>query len=151
MDVEKFKFKEISMSVNHFTLQGRFTADPVSRQTASGKNVSNFTIAWSEKFGQTENKLFMRCTAWEKTADNICKFFKKGSPIVVEGGLKSRDYTNKEGQKVQTTEMDVRTFHFEPKNEGTNNNQSQPQQQSSAQPDEMQGDPMNEQMPWEDR
>ena len=57
--------------VNKFILQGRLTADPELKQTQSGVSCANLTIAWSEKYKETETKCFQRCKAWRSTADFI--------------------------------------------------------------------------------
>ena len=50
--------------LNHMTLQGRLCADPELRNTQSGVSVCSFRVAWSEKYKETETKLFLNCTAW---------------------------------------------------------------------------------------
>lgn len=98
--------------LNHMTLQGRLCADPELRNTQSGVSVCSFRVAWSEKYKETETKLFLNCTAWRGTGEMVSKYFSKGKEIVVEGKLSTRDWTDKEGGKRTTNEMTVERVHF---------------------------------------
>ena len=98
--------------VNKLILQGRLVADPELRQTTSGTHVCNFRVAWSEKYKETETKLFLSCTAWRGTGEMIAKHFSKGKEIILEGKLSTRSYTDKNGQDRQTTELTVEHAHF---------------------------------------
>lgn len=98
--------------LNHMTLQGRLTRDPELRYTQSETPVCSFTVAWSEKYKETETKLFLNCTAWRGTGEMVSKYFSKGNEIVVEGKLSTREWTGKEGGKRITNEMTVERVHF---------------------------------------
>ena len=98
--------------INRMTLQGRLTKDPEFKQTKSGTPVATFTVAWSEKYGETEKKLFLPCVAWNNSAVFICNYFTKGSEIIVEGGLTTRKWTNEEGVSREIIEMTVERMHF---------------------------------------
>ena len=80
--------------MNVVILKGNITADPTNRKTETGKTVSNITIACQMAKDST---VFVRCTAWEKTAEAIIKYFKKGNPILVNGEL--RTAKDKEGHE----------------------------------------------------
>lgn len=84
--------------VNKFILQGRLTADPELKQTQSGVSCANLTIAWSEKYKETETKCFQRCKAWRSTADFISKYFTKGQEIIVVGKMVTESW-EKDSQK----------------------------------------------------
>jgi len=88
-------------------LQGRLVRDPETHTTKTGISVSSFTIAWSEKRGETETKLFLPCTAWRGTGEFISKYFKKGQQIIVRGKIASRDWEDREGNKRQNIELTV--------------------------------------------
>ena len=98
--------------LNHMTLQGRLTRDPELRYTQSETPVCSFTVAWSEKYKETETKLFLNCTAWRGTVEMVSKYFSKGKEIIVEGKLNTREWTDKEGGKRTTNEMTVERVHF---------------------------------------
>lgn len=98
--------------INHMTLQGRLTRDPELKTTNSGVSVCSVTVAWSERHGENENKLFMPVTAWRGTAEMLAKYFAKGREIVVEGRVKQREWTDNDGNKRQVIEMQADRVHF---------------------------------------
>ncbi len=100
------------MSINKTIVQGRMVRNPDMRHTQSGKAVCSFTVAWSEKFGETENKLFLPCVVWDKHAEFVGKHFGKGQEIIVEGRLGSRQWTDKDGNKREIVELTVDRAHF---------------------------------------
>ena len=97
--------------LNHSVIMGRFVRDPEIRRTNSGKAVTSFTIA-CDKPGKDSGASFIECVAWEKTAEFISNYFEKGSAIIVEGRLESRQYEAKDGQKRSVTEVVVSQAHF---------------------------------------
>lgn len=97
--------------VNNTILQGRLTADVELKTTQSGANVCGFTVAWSEKYGEIEKKCFLRCTAWQKTAEFINKYFVKGQEIIVEGKLNTEEWEDDNGKKSRTV-LSVEKAHF---------------------------------------
>ena len=97
--------------LNHSVIMGRLVRDPEIRRTNSGKAVCSFTIA-CDKPGRDSGASFIDCVAWEKTADFIGNYFLKGSAIIVEGRLESRQYETKEGKKQTVTELVVTQAHF---------------------------------------
>lgn len=99
------------MALNHNVIMGRFVADPELRRTNTGKAVASFTLA-VDKPGKDSGASFIPCVAWDKTADFINNYFLKGSPIVVEGRLESRQYETKDGQKRTVMEVVVSQAHF---------------------------------------
>ena len=87
--------------LNVIAIQGRLAADPEMRQTTTGKRVCTFRIACDrgrkDANGNSQTD-WIPCTAWEKTAEFIYKYFQKGSMIAVDGRLQSRQYQDKNGQ-----------------------------------------------------
>lgn len=100
------------MSINRVALQGRLTRDPELRSTQNGKAVCSFTVAWSERSKDTEQKVFLNCVAWEKNAEFIAKHFQKGQELIAEGRLIARRYTDKEGREREVIEMILDRAHF---------------------------------------
>lgn len=98
--------------LNKTILQGRLTRDPELRTTQSGIFVASFTVAWSEKYKETETKCFLPCTAWRNTGEFVNKYFSKGQEIVVEGQIATREWEDKEGNKRPTLELTVDKAHF---------------------------------------
>ena len=103
------------MSLNKTTQMGRLVRDPETRYTPSGTAVVSFTIAVDRKFvkeGAKKTADFLKCEAWNKTAETIAKFFCKGKPIIVEGRLEQQEWTDKEGNKKDRTIIVVESFYF---------------------------------------
>lgn len=103
--------------VNRMILQGRLCADPEMRRTNNGTAVCSFRVAWSETVKDRETKLFLNCVAWQGTAEMICKYFRKGKELAVEGRLSTREYDDRDGNRRSVTEMTVDRVHFCGKNE----------------------------------
>lgn len=100
------------MSVNKTIIQGRLVRDPELRRTNSGTAVASFTVAWSEKYKETERKLFLPCVAWKNSAEFLTNYFSKGSEIIVEGSLTSRQWQDKNGNNRETVELVADSLHF---------------------------------------
>ena len=90
--------------MNSVTLSGRLTRDPELRTTGKGKPVTSFTLAVNKDFGE-EGAYFIRCIAWNKTAEFVEKYFKKGSMIGVVGRITTGSYTKDSGETVYTTDV----------------------------------------------
>ena len=104
--------------MNNITISGRLTADPELKVTTSGKNVCSFTVAVRRDKETTD---FIPCTAWNKTAENISRYFIKGSMIEVAGSLQTRNYEAKDKSKRTAFYVLVDKFGFlEAKSEKTN-------------------------------
>lgn len=98
--------------LNKMIIQGRMVRDVELRRTTSGTAVASFTVAWSEKYKDTERKLFLPCVAWGNNAEFAAKWFDKGVELVAEGSLGSRSWTDKSGNKRETIELTVDRLHF---------------------------------------
>ena len=96
--------------MNVVILMGRLTADPELRQTDT-TTVASYTLA-VDRIGKDKSADFIRCKAFGKSADFAEKYLKKGLKIAVEGRISTGSYTNKEGQKVYTTDVIVNAHHF---------------------------------------
>jgi single-strand DNA-binding protein len=94
-------------SFNKVILMGRLTADPELKQVNGGTSVTSFTLAVDRKYTKTEEKQadFISVVAWRQTAEFICKYFSKGSAILVEGELQTRSWTDQQGNKRYATEV----------------------------------------------
>ena len=65
-----------------------------------------------DRIGKDKGADFIRCKAFGKTADFAEKYLDKGMKVAVEGRINTGSYTNKEGQKVYTTDVIVNAHHF---------------------------------------
>lgn len=92
--------------MNSVQLVGRFTRDPEVRYTDGGTSVARFTLACDRKYKKEEDAAdFISCVAFGKTAEFIEKYFEKGNRIGLNGRIQTGSYTNKDGQKVYTTDV----------------------------------------------
>lgn len=99
--------------LNSVSFQGRVTRDLEKKQTQSGIDFVNFTLAWSEKYKETETKCFLRCKAWRQTAVFLDKYFhNKGSEVLVEGHLETDEWTDTDGNNRSFTVLMVDKAHF---------------------------------------
>lgn len=89
---------------NRVVLVGRTTKEPEVKKTQSNKTVANFTVAVNDKFNKDKTD-FINCVAWEKTADYLGNYVKKGNLIAVEGRISTRNYDGSDGKKVYITEV----------------------------------------------
>ena len=94
--------------INKATLLGRPTADPDISYTQGNEPVcvARFTLAVTRKYKKDEAD-FIRCVCFGKLAEIIQKYVKKGDQICVAGRIQTGSYTNREGQKVYTTDVVV--------------------------------------------
>lgn len=100
--------------LNHINIMGRLVADPVLKTTSNSTHVSSFRIACGRDIGRDDAKVtdFIDIVAWRTTADFVCKYFSKGMPILVDGRLQMREYTNKDGIKVRVAEILANNVYF---------------------------------------
>jgi len=100
--------------LNQCNFIGRLGQDPEIRYTQTGVATANFTIATSEtwvKDGVKKEKTeWIRIVAWERLAEIIGQYLKKGSLIFVGGKLQTRKWTDKEGAERYTTEIVAKTM-----------------------------------------
>ena len=102
--------------LNHITIMGRLTADPELRRTRSGVAVASFALAVdrdrkNKDTGEREVD-FIRCTAWISTAEFVSKYFAKGQMAVVSGRLRMDIYTDQQGIKRTSAEVQVDNIYF---------------------------------------
>ena len=87
---------------NKVFVVGNLTRDPELRRTSEGTSVTAFTIAVNRKTrgsdgNQKEDVSFVEVKAWEKTAEDVCRFLHKGRLVLVEGRLKQERWQAKDG------------------------------------------------------
>lgn len=98
-------------SVNKWIGIGNLGRDPESRYTASGEAICNFSIActetWKDKQTGERKEMteWVRISAFGKLAEICSQYLKKGSQVYVEGSLRTRKWTDKDGQERYTTEI----------------------------------------------
>ena len=101
--------------LNKQITEGRLTADPELRTTASGTSVCSFSLASQEDFANRDGERetdFVDCVAWRGTAEFIARNCKKGRLIIVEGRPKTRKYTDAEGHERKAHELRVQNVYL---------------------------------------
>lgn len=96
------------------TVIGNLTADPELRFTQSGLAVASFTVAstprsFDRQSGEWKDgeALFLRCSIWRDAAENVAESLEKGTRVIVQGRLKQRSYTDRDGNNRTSIELDV--------------------------------------------
>lgn len=96
---------------NRAVIAGNLTRDPEVRYTVNKKAYARFSVAvnsrWRNANGEyQENTEYINLVAWGTTAETCGKYLKKGSPILVEGRIRTGSYDAKDGSgKRYTTEI----------------------------------------------
>lgn len=97
-------------SLNRVQLIGNLTRDPELRYTPQGTAVASFGVAtnrqWTTDDGQKHDEAeFHNIVVWNKLAEIVAEFLKKGRQVYVEGRLATREWEGQDGQKRRTTEI----------------------------------------------
>ena len=103
--------------MNKVILMGRLTRDAEIRysQGETASAIARFSLAVDRRFrreGDEQTADFINCVAFGKTAEFLERFGRKGTKFVVEGRIQTGSYTNKDGQKVYTTDVVVENVEF---------------------------------------
>lgn len=103
------------MMLNHVVLIGRLCKDPELRYTPSGKAVANARLAvdrgTTNPQGEKETD-FIDLVLWEKRAETMANYKRKGDLIAVAGRLQMRSYETRDGQKREKAEVVVAELRF---------------------------------------
>jgi single-strand DNA-binding protein len=97
--------------MNTVILIGRLTKDPAVSTSQSGVKIARYTLA-VDRFGKDQGADFVSCVTFNKGADFAEQYLKKGTKIAAEGSITTGSYTNKDGQKVYTTDVIVNRHEF---------------------------------------
>ena len=106
--------------MNRVILMGRLTRDPDIRYSQSGDNmaIARFTLAVDRRGRRQENGSdqqtadFISCVCFGKTAEFSEKYLRQGTKIAVTGRIQTGSYTNRDGQKVYTTDVVLDDIEF---------------------------------------
>lgn len=109
--------------LNKVIIMGRITRDPELRNTKSGIEMCNFSVAverpFKDKVSGEKITDFLDCAAFRGTAKFVCTYFKRGSMILVEGSIQNNHYTDDSGTKHYAEKIMVENVSFcGGKNEG---------------------------------
>ena len=98
-------------SVNKVIIVGNLGRDPEVRTFPSGDRVANVTIATTDKWKDKQSGEMREATEWHRVVFNgrlaeiVEQYLRKGSQVYVEGSLRTRKWTDKDGQERYTTEI----------------------------------------------
>lgn len=101
--------------LNVAILMGRLVADPELRHTPNNVAVTSFTIAVDRSYvksGAERQADFIDVVAWRNTAEFVCKYFRKGQMIALQGSIQTRSYTDSQGIKRKAFEIVADNVHF---------------------------------------
>ena len=115
--------------MNRVILTGRLVRDPEVRYSQGEKSIAiaRYTLAVDRKFKKEgeQSADFISCVAMGKNGEFAEKYLKQGTKIAIEGRIQTGSYTNKDGNKVYTTDVIVEGHEFcESKSSNQNNSQS---------------------------
>src|SRR4051812_34391256 len=104
-------------SLNKAMIIGRLGKDPEVRYTQGGQAVASFSVAtdhkWTNKSGEKQEKTeWHRIKAWGKLAELAGEYLSKGRQVYVEGRIETSEYTDKEGVKKYSTEINAQEIQF---------------------------------------
>ena len=144
--------------MNKVILMGRLTKDPDVRYSQGEKTtaVARYSLAVDRKFKRDGEASadFINCIAFGKNGEFAEKYLRKGTKIVVVGRIQTGSYTNKDGQKVYTTDVVVEEHEFAESKKAVSENSGSANNQSDAFPTDKDGfmnipDGIDEELPFE--
>ncbi len=103
--------------MNKVILMGRLTRDPDVRYSTGEKQmtIARYTLAVDRRRRSNDGEQtadFISCVAFDRSAEFAEKYLKQGTKVVVTGRIQTGSYTNKDGQKVYTTDVVVEDCEF---------------------------------------
>lgn len=120
--------------MNKVVLMGRLTRDPDVKYTQQQMCAARFTLAVDRRFkkdGEQQTADFISCVAFGKTGEFIEKYCHQGTKLVVEGRIQTGSYTNRDGNKVYTTDVVVEQAEFA-ESKSTTTRESRPEPSSAS-------------------
>ena len=134
----------MAASLNRVFLMGNLTRDPELRYVPSGTAVASFDIAVNRVYNtpsgeKKEETSFVKIVVWARRAEVCAEYLTKGSPVFVEGRLRSRSWETKDGQKRSTIEIIANNVQFmrgQTKQKGAFSQSASAQQMSNNAPKE---------------
>jgi single-strand DNA-binding protein len=91
---------------------GRVGSDPELKYTKTGIGVATFSVAITQPGQDRESTTWVRCSAWRKQAEVCAQYLKKGTLVYVEGTLKARAWTGRDGNVRAELDMNLINIQF---------------------------------------
>lgn len=105
--------------LNQVSIMGRIVRDPELRRTGSGVAVTSFTLAvdrdYMSKDSNERETDFIDCVAWRASAEYAVKYIRKGDMVAVSGRIQVRSWTDQDGNKRRTTEINAESVYGIPR------------------------------------
>lgn len=101
--------------MNKVIIMGRLVRDPEERSTMNGMTITRYTLAVDRRGKKKDGEQtadFIPCVAFDKSGEFAAKYFHKGTKVLVSGRIQTGSYTNKDGNKVYTTEVIIEEQEF---------------------------------------
>ncbi len=122
--------------MNKVILMGRLTREPDVRYSQNEKSTAyaRFTLAVDRRFKRDSDQTadFISCVAFGRTAEFFEKYMKQGTKVCIEGRIQTGSYTNRDGNKVYTTDVVVENAEFAESKNASSGGMAQPQQNIPA-------------------
>ena len=128
------------MSFNKVILVGNLTADVELKQTPNGLSTCSFSLAVNRKMAKNNECDFITIVVWRQTAEFVCKYFKKGNPILVCGSIQTRNWKDNKGNNRTAVEVVADEVSFVGHKESTQAPTYQPYIPNSQNFEEIHGD-----------
>lgn len=84
---------------------GHLASDPVAKQTQSGASMTTFRLGVTTGWGENKQTAWLHIVTFGKRAETCSKYLSKGRKVCVRGSISTGEYTNKDGNKVYTTDI----------------------------------------------
>ena len=118
--------------MNKVFLIGRLTRDPELKYSQSGKAFCKFSVAVTREYNRDEAD-FINCVAWDKRAETIAEYLRKGRRVALQGRLSVRSY-EQNGETKWITEVIVDKFDFIDTTSGSGSSSYEEKKSSNAEP-----------------
>ena len=121
--------------MNKVILMGRLVADPEVRYSTDNMAIARYRLAVNRRYkkdGEEQTADFINCVAFGKNGEFAEKYLHQGMKIAVSGRIQTGSYTNKDGNKVYTTDVVVEEHDFCESKANQNNSGSRPEPSSAT-------------------
>lgn len=125
-----YNTKQGGLHMNKVILLGRLTRDPELRYTQGEESmaIARYTLAVERRFNRNGEQTadFINCVAFGKSAEFAQKYFRQGLKIAVVGRIQTGSYTNRDGNKVYTTDVIIEEQDFAESKRSSDSESNQP-------------------------
>lgn len=97
--------------MNVITFDGRLTKDAELKQLQTN-TVCNFDVACNIGYGDRKKTIYLRCDLWNKRAESLHSYLKKGNQVFISGELSTEEYTDKNGDIKSSLKCRVNDLSF---------------------------------------